>query len=1142
MQQEGGGAGGIESQLARDTLNNAVSPSWNKFIKLFSARQLHFHLGPGSTSFLRVHKPLKFGDNMDNIRHTIVDTNRLKKEIKGFETGRVYSGIRGTSPVFITHADGTSEHVGAVEAGISFQSVLQNLIEASDINAAVLLYEEHLTANVWPDYLEKRLQNTPAINTLVLEQTTSELITPLAKLSASLMLEVSNHQHSKIEGSDVTVQVIAFKGGTYLYATKPLRDYLGTTDLTKPDAGEIVIWQDISDIYALFDHHLKINIFYALTAFLIIEILVFFAIKIVSSRLNRTIHLQTLELNSRNNVLEQLAREAPLHTILESLVLIIEKEIPEAMCSILLVDAEGKHLLSGAAPSLPDFYNAAINGLEISEKIGSCGRAAFTKKRVVVEDIQKNSYWAGYKELAAKAGIASCWSEPILDHKNNVLGTFAIYHPTPTQPRRSSLAVIESIIKLATLVIERKRIDEKLHLLSRIYEQTRDGITITNTAGEIVDVNPVFCDITGYSRDEVIGQNPSMLSSGKQSAEFYAEMWRTIEQSGYWQGEVWNRKKNGEIYAELLTISSIQDDESNTSHYVGLFSDITLNKEQQRALELMAHYDVLTQLPNRTLFADRFNQAIAHCKRNDTLLAICFLDLDEFKPVNDTYGHDVGDQLLIQVAERIKSNIREEDTVSRQGGDEFTILLGDIESPFHGEQMLERLNRSLAQPYLIDNNIISISASIGVAIYPMEESDLDTLLRHADQAMYQAKVAGRNRFQLFNAEQDQENVDKHTQLNEIDRALNNNEFTLYYQPKVNMKTGVVFGTEALIRWFHPEKGLIPPLDFLPLIEGTELEIHVGNWVIEKALQQLEAWQEHNINIEISVNISSHHLQSVDFFANLDNALANYPSVDANLLQLEILESSALGDLATVSTIIKTCQNTLGVNIALDDFGTGYSSLTHLRNLPANTIKIDQSFIRDMLDDPNDFAIIDGVIGLADSFNREIIAEGVETTEHGLMLLLMGCNEAQGYGISRPMPATELPNWLANYTPNQEWLAYADKEHSIKETKIALLRLTTQHWFKTFKNKLAKGSGKNNKWPVYNHKRCHHGAWLEREKKEQLFDKAWLNRLDRAHEDMHIIANKLTNEHLKKPKNISKDDVTALETAFDKMSLILEQYL
>ncbi|NOQ93626.1 MAG: hypothetical protein GQ547_03200, partial [Methylophaga sp.] len=274
VEQEGGGAGGSESKQARDALNNAVASSWKDFTTKFSARQLHFHLGPGSTSFLRVHKPQKFGDNMDDIRHTIVASNSLQKEVKGFETGRVYSGIRGTSPVFFTNNEGISEHVGTVEAGLSFQPVLQNLVETSNINAAILLYKDHLAANVWPDYLKKRLQDTPAINNLVIEQTTNDFITPLAKLSASMMINESNHQHSKIEGSDINMQVIAFNGDTYLYTTKPLRDFLGSTDLTKPDAGQVVIWQNINDIHALFNHHLKINIFYALTAFFIIEILV----------------------------------------------------------------------------------------------------------------------------------------------------------------------------------------------------------------------------------------------------------------------------------------------------------------------------------------------------------------------------------------------------------------------------------------------------------------------------------------------------------------------------------------------------------------------------------------------------------------------------------------------------------------------------------------------------------------------------------------------------------------------------------------------------------------------------------------------------------------------------------------------------
>ena len=1138
VELEGGGAGGIKSKIARDALYDAVKDNWQQFSERFLARQLHFHLGPGSTSFLRVHKPQKFGDNMDTIRHTIVDTNALRQAVMGFETGRVYSGIRGTSPVAVINENGVSEHIGTVEAGVSFGLVLKNLIAKSDINAAILLYEDHLRENVWPDYLAKRLKETPAINNLVLEQTTSEQINELAAHSGKAVENNTGHSHPFIKDSDITVEVIEVNGLTYLYASRPLRDYVGTQDLSISDAGQIVIWQDITDTYTVFGNHLKINIFYAFAAFLIIELFVFIAIRIVSNRLNRIIQLQTLELNSRNNVLEQLARGESLQTILESLIHIIEAEMSSGICSILLLDSEAKHLTFGAAPSLPTFYNEAVHGLQIGDRIGSCGTAAFTKKRVVVEDIQTHSYWTPFKDLAAKANLAACWSEPILDHNDNVLGTFAIYHHTVTTPQISDLALIESIIQLVTLVIERKQADERLQLLSRIYEQTHEGIAITNMKGEIVDVNPVFSEITGYSRDEVIGQNPNILSSGKHSPEFYAEMWEHLNKSGHWQGEIWNRKKNGEIYAELLTVSSIQDDNGNTTHHVGSFSDITLNKEQQKALEFMAHYDVLTQLPNRSLFTDRFNQAIAHSKRSETILAVCFLDLDEFKPVNDNYGHDIGDQLLIQVAERIKENIREEDTVSRQGGDEFAILLGDIESPFQGELMLKRLNTAIAQPYIINNNSIKISASIGVTLYPNDQEDLDTLLRHADQAMYQAKLSGRNQFTLFDREHDQQSIQIQTRLASIEQALTNHEFVLYYQPKVNMKTGKIFGAEALIRWIHPEKGLIPPLEFLPVIEGTNLEVQLGNWVINEALKQLDLWQQQGIEIEVSVNISSLHLQSSSFFEQLESSLANYSQIDSKLLQLEILESSALGDLAAISNIIKTCQDALGVNVALDDFGTGYSSLTHLRNLPANTIKIDQSFVRDVLDDPNDFAIIDGVIGLAESFNREVIAEGVETTEHGLMLLLMGCDKAQGYGISRPMPADDFPTWLSQYTPNADWISYGSKYHSEKETKIKLLRLTTQHWFDEFKLKNQSVFKDNDRGPLMNHTKCHHGAWINRAKKEQFFDQSWLDKLEQVHESMHFIANKLAADN---PNTIPDKGIEELENAFNKMNLILGEY-
>jgi len=575
-------------------------------------------------------------------------------------------------------------------------------------------------------------------------------------------------------------------------------------------------------------------------------------------------------------------------------------------------------------------------------------------------------------------------------------------------------------------ISQRKEDEEKSQVSARVFKQAHEGIMITDAAGTIVDVNPNFTEITGYSYEDALGNNPRMLHASEKSAQFSSAMKNAFAEQGKWRGEVWNRKKNGDLFAENLIISALKDEANITTHYVCSFSDITEIKQQRKQLELMAHYDVLTNLPNRKLFADRFAQMIAHSQRTKTQLAICFLDLDEFKPVNDTYGHDVGDQLLIEVAMRIKASLRAGDIASRQGGDEFALLLGGITSIAQCEQILSRIHHALAQNYVISGHTLEISASIGVTIYPLDESDPGELLRHADQAMYQAKSLGKNQFHVFNAEQNYELKEKNHRLDEIQQALTNNELVLYYQPKVNMRTGKVFGVEALLRWRHPEKGLILPINFLPLIDGTELEVQIGHWVINQGLKQLDKFHKQGVKLEVSVNISSHHLLSPSFITEFDASLAHYPAFQANYLQLEILESSALSDLKQIGTIIKTCQNNYGVSIALDDFGTGYSSLVHLRNLSANVVKIDKSFVLNMLSDPNDYAITSGVIGLVNAFNRKVIAEGVETTRHGLMLLKMGCELAQGYGIARPMAAEDISAWINNYKANEEWMAFVNE--------------------------------------------------------------------------------------------------------------------
>lgn len=447
---------------------------------------------------------------------------------------------------------------------------------------------------------------------------------------------------------------------------------------------------------------------------------------------------------------------------------------------------------------------------------------------------------------------------------------------------------------------------------------------------------------------------------------------------------------------------------------------LAANRELERAnqrLEHIAHYDALTHLPNRVLLADRMQQAMAQSQRRQQSLAVAFIDLDGFKTVNDQYGHSMGDQLLIAIALRMRAALREGDTLARIGGDEFVVVLTDLNCASDCEPLLNRLLSAAAEPITLNDSKLVVSASIGVTIYPQDGVDAEQLLRHADQAMYLAKQAGKNCYHLFDVAKDTAVKNQRESIEHIRAGLDNHEFVLYYQPKVNMRTGAVVGAEALIRWQHPLQGLLPPGAFLPAIENHPISIELGEWVITTALRQMAQWQELGLDIPVSVNISALQLQHEDFINRLQELLKDQS--EAHKLELEILETSALEDITQVSRVIHSCQQ-LGVSFALDDFGTGYSSLAYLKRLPAQLLKIDQSFVRDMLDDPDDLTIIKGIIGLATAFRRQVIAEGVETVAHGEMLLAIGCELAQGYGIARPMPAANIPEWVRKWQPDPAW--------------------------------------------------------------------------------------------------------------------------
>jgi len=569
-------------------------------------------------------------------------------------------------------------------------------------------------------------------------------------------------------------------------------------------------------------------------------------------------------------------------------------------------------------------------------------------------------------------------------------------------------------------ITPRKLAEEKLQLASNVFTFAGEGISITNASGEILEVNDAFSQITGYSREEVIGNNPRLLNSGRHDKAFFAAMYKSLESRGHWSGEIWNRRKDGDVYVEMLTISVVRDNHGHVKNYVAMFFDITAIKDQQLQLERIAHFDALTNLPNRVLLADRLHQAMSQAQRRGQLLAVAYLDLDGFKAVNDTHGHQAGDQLLIAVSTSMKQVLREGDTLARLGGDEFVVVLADLSDRSDSLATLTRLLTAASRPVAFDNSSLQVSASLGVTFYPQSEAvDADQLLRQADQAMYQAKVSGKNRFHVFDAEQDRSVRGHHENIEGMRQAIEQNEFVLYYQPKVNLRTGKVVGAEALIRWQHPEKGLLPPGHFLPVIEDHAFAIELGEWVIATALNQLAQWKAQGFDIAVSVNIGARQLQQENFVQRLCDLLAHHPTVPPAMLELEVLETSALEDLERTSQVITACSK-LGVQFALDDFGTGYSSLTYLKHLPVNMIKIDQSFVRDMLDDPDDLAILEGVISLAHAFKRQVIAEGMETLAHGTRLLQLGCELAQGYGIARPMPADRLMDWANSWKPAADW--------------------------------------------------------------------------------------------------------------------------
>ena len=714
-------------------------------------------------------------------------------------------------------------------------------------------------------------------------------------------------------------------------------------------------------------------------------------------------------LQFQQDVLQLVALGVDCDRVCEQLCLLEEQLLPNSVASIMLLDETWQHLHVYMAPSIPQDAVDRLNGLKPGPEAGSCGNALYRQTPIYVGNTFTDSRWGDIRQIAIDFNICACWSMPIRANGGRVIGSFALSsfeHRMPGPFHRKLLEIGSFIIGI---VLENRHINEQLHLSNKVFEQSSEGIMITDSHNAIVSVNRAFTRITGYAPEDVIGKKPSLLSSDRHAADFFQTMWHSINTFGHWQGEVWNKTRDGQVYLQWLNITAILDNKNQVTQYVGIFLDITEKKKAEEIIWQQANFNLLTGLSNRNRFYDRLKQDINIANRNSQRLALISIDLDRFKEINDSFGHSNGDMLLKVISSRLLSQVSETDLLAHLGGDEFMLILNAVTDSEAIEQLAEQLLQQISEPIDLEGKPAYVSASMGITLYPDDAQNAENLLQCVNQAMYAAKNEGRNRWRYFTPSMQIAAEKRIRTATDLRVALAQGQFYLQYQPIIELASSKVHKAEALIRWQHPQHGVISPAEFIPIAEETRLIIDIGNWVFEQASKQVACWQRiYGGDFQISINQSpiQFHSESSSHWASDLRRMG----LSGHSIVVEITEGLLLDASESVSQQLLAYRDA-GIQVAIDDFGTGYSSLSYLKEFDIDYLKIDQSFVRNLTANSSDHVLCEAIITMAHRLGMKVIAEGVETQQQCKLLKQADCDYAQGYLFSRPVHAEAFDDFM-----------------------------------------------------------------------------------------------------------------------------------